>query len=98
MEAAESESETNLYNMFTYGIVIDAFPEPSRVLESSGLITNRSKLKVIDPSFNYLNHTNNKKIKNYKYVILYVDYRAKDDDSYVIHEIGDIIRAHNLRV
>lgn len=74
-------------------MIIDV-SEPHTYEDNKNYVT---KLKVIDPSFNYLTYLQNKKIKFHKYVTItiYSQFLAR---SPKIKNVGDILRMRRFNV
>jgi len=74
-------------------VIIDV-SEPHTYEDNNQYVT---KLKVVDPSFNYLAYVQNKKIKFHKYVTItiYSQYLAR---SPKIKNVGDILRMRRFNV
>ena len=84
-EIASSPSSNPHYLLYT--VVID-ISEPYKSPNSSNWTT---KLKVIDPSFNYKTDHNIEKLKFHKYVYINI-YTEKPEGAPRIKYVGDIIR------
>ena len=83
--------EANLHYLL-FAVVIDV-SEPNKNEESSNYIT---KLKVIDPSFNYKEELKLESLKFHKFVHINV-YSEKPEDAPTIKYVGDIIRLRRFK-
>ena len=74
-------------NFLLFAVIID-ISEPYKTQTTTNFTT---KMKIIDPSFNYKSVLNNDKIKFHKYTTVYI-YSETPDNAPKIQNVGDIIR------
>jgi hypothetical protein len=82
-----AECANSRHKVYTFGVVVD-LSEPFQVLEDQNYTT---KIKVIDPTFNYNETIENEEIRFQNYAYIYVYAKTPDILPRIAH-IGDIIR------
>lgn len=90
--AAIAENPTGNLHYLLFAVIIDV-SEPSKVEESKNYIT---KLKVIDPSFNYKEELKLSQLKFHKFIHINI-FTETPEDSPKVTFIGDIIRLRRFR-
>lgn len=85
--------DPNSYNQaFLYAIIIDV-SEPSKMTDSANYNT---KLKIIDPSFNYKAEVKYAELKFHKFVHVNI-YTETPEEAPKVKSVGDIIRLRRFR-
>lgn len=90
--ASIAESPESNLHFLLFAVVIDV-SEPTKHDETSNFIT---KLKVIDPSFNYKEEVKVDRLKFHKFVHINI-YSEKPDEAPKIKCVGDIIRLRRFK-
>lgn len=90
--AAVAEAPEGNLHYLLFGVIIDV-SEPTKVEESKNYIT---KLKVVDPSFNYKEELKLPKLKFHKFIHVNV-FTETPEEAPKVTFIGDIIRLRRFR-
>ena len=90
--AAIAENPTQSVHYLLFGVIID-MSEPTKTPDAKNYIT---KLKVIDPSFNYKEELKLGQLKFHKFVHVNI-FTEKPEDAPKITFVGDIIRLRRFR-
>jgi len=90
--AAIAEDPTGNLHYLLFGVIIDV-SEPTKLEESKNYIT---KLKVVDPSFNYKEELKISQLKFHKFIHVNIFTETPEDAPKVTY-IGDIIRLRRFK-
>jgi hypothetical protein len=83
--------EANLHFLL-FAVIIDV-SEPLKVEDSSNYVT---RIKIVDPSFNYKEEVKLERLKFHKFVHINI-FSEKPEEGPKIHFVGDIIRIRRLK-